>query len=70
MHMMAFRSKYYVPIPENISWPQYVFQNFEKYGDNKAVVSYKMCTIPQSIIAALIVVSRCRPGVKCRWTVE
>ncbi|KAL9952227.1 hypothetical protein ACROYT_G039449 [Oculina patagonica] len=34
---MAFRSKYYVPIPDNISWPQYVFQNFDKYGDSKAV---------------------------------
>ncbi|KAJ7379773.1 hypothetical protein OS493_012519 [Desmophyllum pertusum] len=38
---MAFRSKYGdVPIPENLSWPQFVFQNFDIYGDNKAVVSY------------------------------
>ena len=40
---MAFKSNFYVPIPENTSWPHYVFQNFDEYGDSKAVVSYQIC---------------------------
>ena len=28
-----------VYIPENLSWPQFVFQNFEQYGDKTAIVS-------------------------------
>lgn len=28
-----------VHIPEDLSWPQFVFQNFENYGDTTAIVS-------------------------------
>ena len=28
-----------VDIPENLSWPQFVFENFEQYGDKTAIVS-------------------------------
>lgn len=28
-----------VHIPEDLSWPQFVFQNFENYGDKTAIVS-------------------------------
>lgn len=37
---MALKSKYPdVKIPENISWPDFVFRNFDKYGENVAIVS-------------------------------
>ena len=36
---MALKSKYSdVYIPDNLSWPHFVFQNFERYGDQTAVV--------------------------------
>ena len=36
---MALKSKYSVVyIPDNLSWPHFVFQNFERYGDQTAVV--------------------------------
>ena len=37
---MALKSKLAdVHIPENISWKQFVFQNFLNYGDKTAIVS-------------------------------
>ena len=39
-YSMALKSKY--PdflIPDNVSWPQYVYQTFDKYGDKTAIVS-------------------------------
>ena len=37
---MALKSKYLdIPIPENVSWPQIVYQHFEKYGEKTAIVS-------------------------------
>jgi len=36
---MALKSKYPdIPIPENVSWPQIVYQHFEKYGEKTAIV--------------------------------
>ena len=36
---MALKSKYNdLYIPDNLSWPHFVFQNFERYGDQTAVV--------------------------------
>ena len=41
---MALKSKHQdVFIPDNVSWPQYVYQHFDKYGDKTAIVS-KTCT--------------------------
>ena len=38
--IMGLKSKIAdVDIPENLSWPQFVFQNFEQYGDKTAIVS-------------------------------
>ena len=28
-----------VTIPENMSWPEYVYRNFESYGDRTVIVS-------------------------------
>ena len=37
---MALKSKYPdVAIPDNMSWPEFVYQNFDKYGDRTAIVS-------------------------------
>ena len=37
---MALKSKFPdVAIPEDMSWPEFVYQNFDKYGDNTAIVS-------------------------------
>ena len=37
---MALKSKQLdVLIPDNVSWPQYVFRHFDKYGDKTAIVS-------------------------------
>ena len=37
---MALKSKYPdVFIPDNVSWPQHVYQHFDKYGDKTAIVS-------------------------------
>jgi len=37
---MALKSKFPdVEIPENMSWPEFVYQNFDKYGDTTAIVS-------------------------------
>ena len=39
MALKVVRSGRKVPIPDNLSWPQFVFQSFDKYGDSAAVVS-------------------------------
>ena len=39
MNLKVVRSGRKVPIPDNLSWPQFVFQNFDKYGDSTALVS-------------------------------
>ena len=37
---MALRSKYpNVEIPEEVSWPEFVFEAFEEYGNRTAIVS-------------------------------
>lgn len=37
---MALKSKYPdIPIPDNVSWPQIVYQHFDKYGEQTAIVS-------------------------------
>ncbi|KAL9963216.1 hypothetical protein ACROYT_G032394 [Oculina patagonica] len=37
---MALKSKFPdVPIPENMSWPEFVYQDFDKYGDRTAIVT-------------------------------
>ena len=37
---MALKSEYPdIPIPENVSWPQIVYQHFDKYGAKTAIVS-------------------------------
>ena len=37
---MALKSKYAdVSIPETLSWPDFVFRDFEKYGNQTAIVS-------------------------------
>lgn len=37
---MALKSKFPdVAIPENMSWPEFVYQDFDKYGDITAIVS-------------------------------
>lgn len=37
---MTLTSKYPdVRIPDNVSWPEFVFQNFDKYGEDIALVS-------------------------------
>lgn len=37
---MALRSKYPdVEIPEEVSWPEFVFEAFEEYGNRTAIVS-------------------------------
>lgn len=28
-----------VTIPQNMSWPEYVYRNFDSYGDRTAIVS-------------------------------
>lgn len=28
-----------VTIPQNMSWPEYVYRNFDSYGDRAAIVS-------------------------------
>lgn len=28
-----------VTVPENMSWPEYVYRNFDSYGDRTAIVS-------------------------------
>ena len=39
-HNMALKSKFPdVAIPESMSWPEFVYQNFDKYGDTTAIVS-------------------------------
>ena len=39
-HTMALKSKFPdVAIPEGMSWPEFVFQNFDKFGDTTAIVS-------------------------------
>jgi len=36
---MALKSKFPdVAIPENMSWPEFVYQNFDKYGDTTAII--------------------------------
>ncbi|XP_078382022.1 uncharacterized protein LOC144664698 [Oculina patagonica] len=36
---MALKSKFPdVPIPENMSWPEFVYQDFDKYGDRTAII--------------------------------
>lgn len=38
--IMGLKSKIAdVDIPKNVSWPQFVFQNFEQYGEKTAIVS-------------------------------
>ena len=35
----VIRSRYAdVPIPEDISWPQYIYEDFDKFGDKIAIV--------------------------------
>ena len=37
---MELRSKYPdFHIPDNVSWPQIVYQDFDKYGEKTAIVS-------------------------------
>ena len=37
--MALIRSRYAdVPIPEDISWPQYIYEDFDKFGDKIAIV--------------------------------
>lgn len=37
---MALKSKHPdVFIPDNVSWPQYVYRHFDKYGNKTAIVS-------------------------------
>ena len=39
-YSMALKSRHSdIFIPDNVSWPQYVYQNFDKYGDKTAIVS-------------------------------
>ena len=37
---MALKSEYPdEAIPDNMSWPEFVYQNFDKFGDRTAIVS-------------------------------
>ena len=37
---MALKSKFPdLEIPENVSWPDFVLQNFDQYGEKTAIVS-------------------------------
>lgn len=38
--IMALKSKYAdILIPEDVSWPQFIYQNFDKFGEKTALVS-------------------------------
>ena len=40
---MALKSRFSdVAIPENKSWPEFVYEKFDEYGDKTAIVSTKM----------------------------
>ena len=37
---MTLKSRFAdVTIPQNMSWPEYVYRNFDSYGDRTAIVS-------------------------------
>lgn len=50
---MALRSKYpNVEIPEEVSWPEFVFEAFEEYGNRTAIVSLSYLWLLTSLLIA------------------
>jgi len=45
-----------VTVPENMSWPEYVYRNFDSYGDGTAIVSSQQFHISaETILMALLI---------------
>ena len=50
---MAVKSKYPdVLIPDNLSWPDFVFKNFEGFGNHTAIVSLLSVKYKLSVVSA------------------
>ena len=47
-----------VDIPENLSWTEFVFQNFDKYGDRTAIVRSASFLIIHSLVYPCMVLLR------------
>ena len=44
-----------VTIPENMSWPEYVYRNFDSYGDRTAIVSsQQLHNLAKTVLMALL----------------
>lgn len=44
-----------VTIPQNMSWPEYVYRNFDSYGDRTAIVSsHQLHNSAKTVLMALL----------------
>ena len=53
---MTLKSRFAdVTIPQNMSWPEYVYRNFDSYGDRTAIVSsHQLHNSAKTVLMALL----------------